>query len=84
MNIINTTRMKVVAEGGLDIYDSPYGNKKGHYDVGDIIRTIELDSKSAAKDGQIYVRYTQGGSLGLIKNWVVYENIKGNITLQPC
>jgi hypothetical protein len=48
-----TTRMKVIASNGLDIFDRPNGNKKGHYDYGDVIRTIELDSKKPANDGQI-------------------------------
>ena len=78
-----TTRMKVIASNGLDIFDRPNGNKKGHYDYGDVIRTIELDSKKPANDGQIYVRYTEAGSFfGMTKNWVVYEDKKGNITLE--
>jgi hypothetical protein len=49
------------------------GNKKGHYDYGDVIRTKELGSKKLVNDGQIYVRYTKAGSFLGMRN---YDSLK--------
>ena len=73
--------VKVIVEGGLDIYDSPNGKYKGHYDEGDIIRTLEPNSKRVANDGRIYACYTVGGHKGL-KHWIAIEDTKGNATVE--
>ena len=78
-----TTRMKVIAENGIDIFNKPNGKKIGHYYKGNVIRTVELENKKPAKDGKVYVKYTVGGSfLGLKKNWVVYEDENGKKNLE--
>ena len=73
--------VRVIAEEGVDILDAPNGNYKGHYDKGNIIRTIEPNSKTPGNDGKIYVCYTVGGHRGL-KHWVACEDENGNATLE--
>ena len=73
---------KVIADDGLDILDAPNGNYEGHYNYGNIIRTIEPNSKRPADDGKVYVCYTVGGHAGK-KLWVACEDENGNDTLEP-
>ena len=77
------TRMKVIVSS-LGIYDKPGGTCKGSYSKGEIIRTIDLNSKKAHTDGQIWVCYTQAGGNRFFntKNWVVYEDSYGNVTME--
>ena len=73
--------VKVVAKNGIDIYDSPNGKYKGHYDCGDIIRTLEPNSSKPANDGRVYACYTVGGHRNM-KYWVPIEDEQGNATVQ--
>ena len=73
--------VRVIASGGLDILDAPNGNYKGHYDKGNIIRTLEPNSRKPANDGKIYACYTVGGHAGL-KHWVAVEDENGNATVE--
>lgn len=73
--------VRVIASGGLDIYDSPNGKYQGHYDQGDIIRTLEPNSRKPGNDGRVYACYTVGGHRGM-KNWVAVEDTQGNATVE--
>ena len=73
--------VRVIANDGLDIFDSPNGTYQGHYNKGDIIRTLEPNSRKPANDGKVYACYTVGGHRGM-KNWVAVEDERGNATVE--
>ena len=77
----NKIAVRVIANGGLDIFDSPNGSYQGHYNKGDIIRTLEPDSRRPANDGKVYACYTVGGH-PFMKNWVAVEDEKGYATVE--
>ena len=73
--------VRVIASGGLDIYDSPNGNIKGHYDKGNVIRTLNLNNKKPADDGRVYAPYTVGGHR-FMQYWIAVEDENGYATVE--
>ncbi len=73
--------VRVIASDGLDIYDKPNGNIVGHYDKGNIIRTLNLNNKKPANDGRVYAPYTVGGHR-FKQNWIAVEDEDGYATIE--